>query len=84
MRQTIMLGTALAVLVLAAPSAMAEGSMNQSGKFCLKGPGTAQDCKYDPLAACEQNKKTGQQCAANTSTTGTAAPSGSAPSNMKR
>lgn len=73
MRQTITLAAVLAVMALAAPAAMAEGS---NGKFCLKGPGTAQDCKYDTLAACNKDKKTGQQCAANANTTGTGTPSG--------
>ena len=87
MRQTLTLCSVLAVLALAAPAAMAEGSP-QSGKFCLNGPGAAKDCKYDTMAACDQAKKTGQSCAANTSTTGTAAPSTSPsstpPSNMKK
>jgi hypothetical protein len=68
MRHAITLGSLLAALTLSAPAALAEGT--QTGKFCLKGPGTAQDCKYDTMAACEQAKKSDQQCAANTSTTG--------------
>ncbi len=80
MRRTMTLCSVLAVLALAAPAAMAEGSMNQPSKFCLSGPGAAKDCKYDTLAACDQAKKVGQSCAANTSTTGTAAPGSSPPS----
>ena len=88
MRRTIAFCSLLATLALAAPAAMAEGSMSPPGKFCLKGPGNAQDCKYDTLAACNQIKKAGQSCAANTSTTGAGTPSSpapsSAPSDMKK
>lgn len=81
MRQTLTICATLAALALAAPAAMAEGSMT-NGKFCLNGPGSAKNCKYDTMAACEKDKKTGQQCAANSTTTGTApAP---APSNSMK
>lgn len=76
MRRTITLCTVLAALSLAAPAAMAEGTINQTGKFCLKGPGAAQNCKYDTMVACERDKKTGQQCATNANTTGAASPGG--------
>ena len=77
MRQAITLCTVLAALSLAAPAATAKGSMDQNtGKFWLKGPGPAQNCKYDTIAACQKDKKTGQQCAANANTTGLGTPSG--------
>ena len=82
MRHAFTLGTALAALVMFAPGAMAQGTSTQAGKFCLKGPGSAQECKYDTMASCEKAKKSGQQCAANTGTTGTG--STTSPSNMKK
>jgi hypothetical protein len=69
---------ALAVCAIAASPALAAGVNN--AKFCLKGPGTTMNCKYDTMAACDKDKKTGEQCVANTTTTG----SGSSTNSMKK
>jgi Protein of unknown function (DUF3551) len=72
MRIVIATAAALAALALAAPSASAAGVSATNGKFCLKGPGTTMNCKYDTMAACDKDKTGTEQCVTNSSTTGSA------------
>jgi Protein of unknown function (DUF3551) len=65
MRQIIALAAVLSAFALAAPAASAAGS----GKFCLKGPGSAMQCSYQTMASCEKAKKGSQTCAVNPSST---------------
>jgi hypothetical protein len=84
MRHFVPLFAVLVAFALAAPAAMAAGASSSSsnGKFCLKGPGKTMSCKYETMAACDKDKKTGQQCVTNSSTTGSAA--GSSSNSMKK
>ena len=67
MRKILALAAVFSAFAMAAPAASAAGS----GKFCLNGPGTTQNCSYQTMAACEKAKKGSETCAANsTSTTG--------------
>ena len=92
MRKILALAAVLSAVALAAPAASAAG-MSSNGKFCLNGPGTAKNCSYQTMAACEKAKKGTQTCAANTaSTTGAGsmgsqsqtAPVGGGSSSMKK
>ena len=65
MRQILALAAVLSAIAMTAPAASAAGS----GKFCLSGPGSAQKCSYQTMAACEKAKKGQQTCAANSSST---------------
>ncbi len=74
MRQILALATVLSAIAMAVPAASAAGS----GKFCLTGPGSTQNCNYQTMAACEKAKKGTQTCEANpAATTGAGSTSGS-------
>jgi hypothetical protein len=71
MRHMIALAAVVAVAALTVPASAQQGS----GKFCLKGPGTAMKCSYQTMAACDQAKKGGQSCIQNSgATTGAGSP----------
>jgi hypothetical protein len=84
MRITIVTAAALAALALTAPAASAAGASATNGKFCLKGPGTTMNCKYDTMAACDKDKTGTAQCVTNSSTTGSASPSTTTSKGMKK
>jgi hypothetical protein len=74
MRPLIAAITILGTFALA-PAALAQGTGAGSQNFCLKGPGTTMNCKYQTMAACEKDRKGSQQCVANIGTTGSGATS---------
>jgi len=76
MRQILALAAVLSAFAMATPAASAAGS----GKFCLNGPGSTQNCNYQTMAACEKAKKGMQTCAANTASTTGAGSMGSSQS----
>lgn len=70
MRYAIALPAALMALALSGP-VQAQSTM-QPGKFCLSGDaGTAANCSFQTLAACEKAKTArDQKCMSNAMTTG--------------
>ena len=77
MRHVIALAAILPAFALAASATSAA----ETGKYCLKGPGTTINCKYETMASCDKAKKGTETCVANPdSTTG----SGSTSSPMKK
>ena len=68
MRKMIALAAVLSAFALAVPAASAAG---MSGKYCLKGPGSKMNCKYETMASCTKAKTGSQTCIASpASTTG--------------
>jgi Protein of unknown function (DUF3551) len=68
MRSMITFAAVLSALALAAPASAAG-----SGKYCVKGPGSALNCNFQTMASCDKAKKGPQTCVANpSSTTGSA------------
>jgi hypothetical protein len=77
MRHVIALAAILPAFALAASATSAA----ETGKYCLKGPGTTINCNYETMASCDKAKKGTETCVANPdSTTG----SGSTSSPMKK
>lgn len=68
MHKMIAVAAALSAFALAIPAASAAGT---GGKFCLKGPGSQMNCKYQTMAACNDDMQGTQTCVrASASTTG--------------
>jgi Protein of unknown function (DUF3551) len=65
MRSMITLAAVVSAFALAAPAASAAGS----GKYCVKGPGSALNCNFQTIASCDKAKKGTQTCVANPSST---------------
>ena len=68
MRKMIVLAPALSAFGLAIPGASA--ATMGSGKYCLKGPGSQMDCRYQTVDACNDHKQGTQTCVSRASTTG--------------
>ena len=66
MRKMIALAAVLSAFALAAPAASAAGT---SGKYCLKGPGAQMNCRFETMAACNDNKQDTQTCVPRTAST---------------
>ncbi len=67
MRHVIALAAILPAFALAASAASAA----ETGKYCLKGPGTTMECTYETMASCDKAKSGTETCVANpASTTG--------------
>jgi hypothetical protein len=77
MRKMITLAAVLSAFALAIPAASAAG---MSGKYCLKGPGSKMNCKFETMASCTKAKKGAQSCVTKASTTG----SGTSKSHMNK
>jgi Protein of unknown function (DUF3551) len=61
MRHFISLATVISVLAFAATTASAA----ETGKYCLKGPGTMMNCIYQNMASCNKARTGAQLCVVN-------------------
>jgi hypothetical protein len=76
MRYVIALAAILPAFALAASASSAA----ETGKYCLKGPGTTISCNYETLASCDKAKKGAETCVSNpNSTTGSGSSDSSSP-----
>jgi Protein of unknown function (DUF3551) len=66
MRKMLTLAAVLSAFALAVPAASAAG---MSGKYCLKGPGSKMNCKYQTMASCTKAKKGTQTCVSSAAST---------------
>jgi hypothetical protein len=71
---------ALAAILPAFAFAASAASAAETGKYCLKGPGTKIECTYETMASCDKAKKGSETCVANpASTTGSGSSESSSP-----
>jgi hypothetical protein len=80
MRYVIALAAILPAFALAASATSAA----ETGKYCLKGPGTTVNCNYETLASCDRAKKGNETCVAHPDSTTGSGTSESTSSPMKK
>jgi hypothetical protein len=80
MRHVIALAAILPAFALAASATSAA----ETGKYCLKGPGTTINCTYENMASCDKAKKGTETCVANPASTSGSGTSESTSSPMKK